>query len=160
MTRKWIGLLMLGLLGTPITTLALPTTVGAGEIAGFNFDTGSTGPFQYGGAGWGGSAPADTTFTVYDDLDLQGTVEGSGIFSLVSLGSVLFTAVNDGAFSVAFTSPTTSFTTDFFYVYFVDRDDFGLTVDARDVSSVPEPGTLALLGLGLAGLAAARRRRQ
>lgn len=37
-------------------------------------------------------------------------------------------------------------------------DDFSLT--ARGVVSVPEPGTLALLGLSLAGLAAPRRRRQ
>jgi hypothetical protein len=40
----------------------------------------------------------------------------------------------------------------------------GLNVDGNRVVStngtVPEPGTLALLGLGLAGVAASRRRRQ
>jgi hypothetical protein len=37
-----------------------------------------------------------------------------------------------------------------------DRESFLAAVELR---SVPEPGTIALLGLSLAGLAAARRRK-
>jgi hypothetical protein len=40
-----------------------------------------------------------------------------------------------------------------------DFDDFVVGVNFVPTPSVPEPGTLALLGLGLAGLGAARRRK-
>jgi hypothetical protein len=63
----------------------------------------------------------------------------------------------------AFTAGGVSFTGNDLVVT-INRDRGGWVflseVEFNGVSNAPEPGTLALLGLGLAGLAASRRRRQ
>jgi hypothetical protein len=92
------------------------------------------------------------------DIDLaQFIVFGTGILNGDSLGSLpLFTVNSDlslvltegaaGALNSVFGATNPAFTA-------------GLSVGTASFTAVPEPGSLALLGLGLAGLAFSRRRK-
>jgi hypothetical protein len=77
------------------------------------------------------------------DLFIDGASGSAGNFEAID-DLVFGTALSGTTFRVAHTSP---------------NNDGGFAIGSVTVASVPEPGTLALLGLGLAGLSLTRRRK-
>lgn len=81
---------------------------------------------------------------------VDGTTETLDLLSPLNNGNLMYvTLVSD----VDFTGATLTFQNG------EDQND-GWGIDNVTIASVPEPGTLALLGLGLAGVGIARRRKQ
>lgn len=81
---------------------------------------------------------------------VDGTTETLNLLSPLKNGNLMYvTLVSD----MDFTSATLTFQNG-------ENENDGWGIDNVTIASVPEPGTLALLGLGLAGLGVARRRKQ
>ena len=156
-----------------------PTVIGTLEVAS---------PPASASTGWNTAAPSDLIALFLDDavfglgyanlLSVGGTLVLSGILSLDG------TKLDGGGIGIQFptifpvvpTDPTIDQTLSILFGPSSGGDFIGvathltfpdgsivirdLFIDGNWVAQVPEPGTLALLGLGLAGLGFARRRKQ
>jgi len=129
---------VLNLSGHTISSITL-SGVGINGIPLFSFDGdgGSSIPNP-------GSGPGATYFGQYFAADntLLGTTTFSGISVDLKTGTVNFAGLTDGG-----------------RAWFVLEDQISFTAPPV-VGGVPEPTSLALLGIGIAGFAAARRRKQ
>ena len=167
------GALTAGLAFPEVQTLTNSGCPNPGPLTEGNFTATVTGNGFCGPAANGGlaasSASATITLTANGfDFDATSILVG-GVNSAIPSELVTFTGDLAGGGTVVQTFNTTGHTTSFDEVELTGFDDLtdlrinviGDTIQnlTYDVSAAPEPGTFALIGLGIAGLAIARHKR-